>query len=395
MYPLEVVLIMSSTAMLLVTALLLIVRTMPSRSGLECWLVASFVQAVIYVVAYFNYPEPPSVAGNIIFQSLQTIAVLAMSIGTLKFIGQKVTIKRRFVFSVLVIVAIAVSRLNDFTDTSNTIFAVFAALMLFEVAYRLLKIKDSEIEFKITATLFIINGIHWLDYPILSHVVWFVPIGFMIGMMLAVSIFMSLSALSLLQFKRQTKESERKAIQAAIHDPLTGLYNRSHLDQLFSEYAEEAEQIQRPFILLYFDLDGFKQVNDTYGHIAGDLILTTISQRMSKWLGAKGDAVRIGGDELLVLTRLRANFTSENSLTAARRLLHLIEQPILDGANTHSISASVGGCCYGFPHCDLDSMIHESDSLMYEVKQAGGRNIKFAQFETDLHKPKQAKAVNS
>jgi diguanylate cyclase (GGDEF)-like protein len=231
--------------------------------------------------------------------------------------------------------------------------------------------------------LFILNGVHWLDYPILGRIEWFAPIGFMIGMMLVVSIFLSLSALALMQFKLQTEESERKAIQAAIHDPLTGLYNRSHLNQLFSEYAEEAEHIQRPFILLYFDLDGFKYVNDTYGHPAGDIILTTVAKRMSKWLGSKGDAIRVGGDELIVLTRLRADFSRDNALFAAQRLLNLIEQPIVDGKNSYEVSASVGGCCYGLPQCDLEKMISTADKLMYEAKQAGGRRVCFSALDAD------------
>ena len=135
--------------------------------------------------------------------------------------------------------------------------------------------------------------------------------------------------------------------------------------------------------MLYFDLDGFKFVNDTYGHPAGDLILTTVSKRMSKWLGAKGDAIRVGGDELIVLTRLRADFSRENSMSASQRILNLIEQPIVDGAHTYKVSASVGGCCYGLPHCDLENMINEADKLMYEAKQSGGHCIRFSQIESD------------
>jgi len=225
-----------------------------------------------------------------------------------------------------------------------------------------------------------LNALHWLDFPLLGRIEWFAPIGFMVGMFLVVAIFLCLAVLALLQFKSHTKESERRAIEAAIHDPLTGLYNRSHLDVLFSSYAEEAEHIQRPFILLYFDLDGFKYVNDTYGHAAGDLILTTVAKRMSKWLGSKGDAVRVGGDELIVLTRLRAEFSKANALNAAQRLLNLIEQPIVDGENKYLVSASVGGCCYGLPNTGLEEMITEADALMYKAKKAGGHRIYFSEF---------------
>ncbi len=383
MHPLQVIMIMSSTAMLLITALLLIIRKMPSREGINCWLFASFIQAVIYVIAYISYPAAMDVSSLTGFFFLQTLVTLAMNIGTLKFIKVPMNRKIRFaVVSTSLFFTIVCTIGGSFT-LGVVIFALTNSILMFEVAYRLYMSKYESVAIKISTILFGLIGLHWLDYPLLSRVEWFVPIGFMIGMMLVVAAFLTLAILALLQFKLQTEESEQRAIQAAIHDPLTGLYNRSHLDDLFNDYAEEAEQIQRPFILLYFDLDGFKFVNDTYGHPAGDLILTTVSKRMSKWLGAKGDAIRVGGDELIVLTRLRADFSRENSMSASQRILNLIEQPIVDGAHTYKVSASVGGCCYGLPHCDLENMINEADKLMYEAKQSGGHCIRFSQIESD------------
>ena len=369
--------------MLLISALLLIVRTMPSRPGIDCWLVGSLTQAFIYVIAYAAYPAPMDAAASIVFFSLQIVVCRAMCIGTLRFINKNVDLKKRITFTVLATLAVTALALGGFLLLASVLFVCYITASFFEVAYHLFKLEKKSLAINFSITLFVLNGLHWLDYPILGQIEWFAPIGFMVGMVLVVAIFLSLSALALLQFKLQTEESEQRAIQAAIHDPLTGLYNRSHLDQLFSDYAEEAEQIQRPFILLYFDLDGFKYVNDTYGHPAGDLILTTVAKRMSKWLGAKGDAVRVGGDELIVLTRLRANFSRNNALPAAEQILHLIEQPIVDGKNCYKVSASVGGCCYGLPNSDLETMITEADKLMYKAKKAGGHRICFSELEVD------------
>jgi len=369
--------------MLLITALLLIIRKMPSRPGIFRWLVAALIQAVIYVIAYFTYPTPMDAIASVVFFSLQMIVCRLMCLGTLQFINVPFKHKQRAAATAIAVISIIALALNDALVAASVLFVCFVAWSLFEVAYHLFRLKEQSLSVKAATTLFILNGLHWLDYPILGRIEWFVPIGFMIGMMLVVSIFLSLSVLALMQFKLQTEESERRAIQASIHDPLTGLYNRSHLDQLFSEYSEEAEQIQRPFILLYFDLDGFKYVNDTYGHAAGDLILTTVARRMGKWLGSKGDAIRVGGDELIVLTRLRADFSRGNALFAAQRLLNLIEQPIVDGKNTYEVSASVGGCCYGLPQSDLEKMIFTADKLMYKAKEAGGHRVCFSPLDAD------------
>ena len=367
--------------MLLVSALLLVIRTMPARDGIGYWLFAAVTQALIYVFAYFSYPSEVTVAANIAFYTLQTLAISAIALGTLKFINYPIHRDMRMMMTAVVIFIVGIACLYEMRILASVIFVAYVAPVLFEVGYRLYQEEQKTVATRFAVMLFFLNGIHWLDYPILGQIDWFVPIGFMIGMVLVVAIFLSLSILALLQFKHNTEESEKKAIEAATHDPLTGLYNRSYLDTLFDQYANEAESINRSFILLYFDLDGFKAVNDTYGHSAGDIVLTTIAKRINKWLGQKGDAVRIGGDELVVLARLRADFSEENSLAAAHRLLHLIEQPIVDGANSYSISASVGGCCYGLPHKDLDEIINEADALMYDIKQSGGRGIKFSQFD--------------
>lgn len=381
MHPLQVVMIMSSTAMLLITALLLIVRRMPSRPGVSDWLFSALAQSIVYVVAYISYPGTLDATGLLFFYCLQTLVCRGMCAGTLRFVGKPINMKRRTGLTIVVLAGVISLSLAGFSLLASLLFAGYVAGSLLDVVYYLYKLEDKSVPLKFTMVLFALNAIHWLDYPILSQVEWFVPIGFMIGMVIVVGAFLSLCVLSLTQFKLQTEASEQRAIYAASHDPLTGLYNRSHLEQLFSEYTEEAAQSRYPFILLYFDLDGFKYVNDTYGHAAGDVILTTVSHRLTKWLGENGDAIRIGGDELVVLTRLRADFNRSGALEAAGCLLKLIEQPIVDKQNTYQVSASVGGCCYQLPHNDLSAMINEADNLMYAAKQAGGHRIHFSPFE--------------
>ena len=84
----------------------------------------------------------------------------------------------------------------------------------------------------------------------MSKVEWFAPIGFLLGLLLAMGLYFSLATLALLQFKIITKDSEKRAIRAANHDPLTDLYNRSQLDPLYTQYRADAEAGKGSFVLL-------------------------------------------------------------------------------------------------------------------------------------------------
>jgi len=233
-----------------------------------------------------------------------------------------------------------------------------------------------------------LNALHWLDFPFLSQVEWFVPIGFMLGMSLLVGIFFSLAVLALLQFKAQTQDSEQAAIYAARTDSLTGLYNRNYLETLFNQYKQNTNFSDQTFSLLYFDLDGFKKINDTYGHSAGDMVLKKIAKRLKAELSDQGDAVRIGGDELIVFIRTSNHYDREMQTIKTKELLNCIELPINDDDKTYHISASIGGCCFGKPFNDLENMLNKADKLMYAAKQAGGKRIYFSKptqiADTDL-----------
>jgi diguanylate cyclase (GGDEF)-like protein len=372
--------IMSATALLLITALFLIIRTMPSKAGIGWWLGASLLQAFIYLLALTFFGEEQTLVGGLIFFSLQMTVNQSLALGTHLFIGESVNIKQRMFLLAGTVLTVTMLTVGGLPFLGVLLFAFYNAVVFIRTA---LKIFRSGIDIKcliFTSFLFVAMGLHWLDFPFMGDVEWFVPIGFMLGMVFVVTTFLTLALAALLQFKKQTKESENKAIQASIHDPLTSLYNRSHLESLFSEYSSEADEADRSFVLLYLDLDGFKLVNDTYGHKAGDVILTTIAKRMTRWLGKKGDAVRIGGDELVVLNRLRSD-TNNNIIygtSTAQSLLELIEQPIADGKNTYNISASIGGCYYKTDGQNLEELLSQADKLMYSAKKAGGKRIHFS-----------------
>lgn len=381
MHPFQVIMISSTTALLLITALFLIVRTMPSKKGIGWWLGASLLQAFIYLLALITFGQAETLVGTIAFFSLQMTVNQTLSLGTLLFIGQSVNVNQRILTLAGVVTTVILLGVSGFTFWGVVLFAFFNSAVAITTAIKILRCATDSSSLKFAAFIFIAMGIHWLDFPFMGDVEWFAPIGFMLGMIFVVTIFLALALSALQQFKKQTLASEHKAIQAAIHDPLTGLFNRSHLDNLFSQYAKEADETDRSFVLLYLDLDGFKKVNDTYGHKAGDVILTTIAQRMKKWLGKKGDAIRIGGDELVVLNRPQSDSINDTVFGArsAQSLLELIELPVIDGKNTFNVSASIGGCYYKTDGQYLEELLSKADKLMYTAKKSGGKKIHFHQ----------------
>ncbi|MGB0848488.1 MAG: GGDEF domain-containing protein [Thiolinea sp.] len=383
MHPFQIVMIISTTALLLVAALFLMIRKMPSRPGMEWWLGAALCQALAYFLGllFFGNPEK-SLAGDVIFYGLQMAVNLGLFVGTQLFIRKPINpVAWVQVLFCLFLVATGI-RFAENLVLADLVFAMFNSACLLLAGLSLFSekaISQDQVRLeKITAICFICISIHWLDYPFVKNLEWFVPIGFFLGMAFAVSIFLLLATLALLQFKEHTKKSEQKAIFAATHDPLTGLYNRGYMGRLFERYALETKRAGHAFVVLYIDLDGFKEVNDTYGHKAGDAVLTILSKRLHKWLGKRGDALRLGGDEILVFSTLRGRCQQESVEVLAEKILSLIEDPMVDGDNRFCISASIGVCCYPLHGDSLDQIVGIADDLMYQAKNAGKGTIRYA-----------------
>ncbi|MFI5896875.1 diguanylate cyclase domain-containing protein [Actinoplanes sp. NPDC051513] len=148
--------------------------------------------------------------------------------------------------------------------------------------------------------------------------------------------------------------------QQATHDALTGLANRVLLQQRVREAAPD-----RDICMLLIDLDGFKEVNDSHGHHAGDEVLVTVARRVTALLGRAGTVARLGGDEFAVLLpaadRSRAQMLAD--LIAAA-----VAEPIQVPGAVVTVGASVGVAC-GKP-TDADGLLRDADDAMYRTKQS-------------------------
>ena len=154
----------------------------------------------------------------------------------------------------------------------------------------------------------------------------------------------------------------------ATHDRLTGLRNRAGLEAALSERAESG----RPWALIMVDLDGFKQVNDTYGHDAGDEVLIEASFQLAETFNQPGDVVgRLGGDEFLVLTDLdeSGDMTPWGRAVQACRA---VRQPmVLESGQPVTVTASIG-VALALPGSDLARVQRSADVALYRAKAHGG-----------------------
>lgn len=178
-----------------------------------------------------------------------------------------------------------------------------------------------------------------------------------------------------------TQELRRRAL----HDDLTGLSNRPAFWDRLTHRMQVAERRATGFAVLFIDLDDFKQVNDTYGHAAGDQLLVAVARRISRELRAGDTVARVGGDEFLVL--LDEVASAEAALAVARRLGDCLDLPHeIDGhrfTSVSSIGVAVGGVAgAGLPETP-DALVAAADIAMYDAKHRGGGTCVL--YSTDRH----------
>ncbi len=169
------------------------------------------------------------------------------------------------------------------------------------------------------------------------------------------------------------RENERQARQ----DSLTGLLNRYGLLRALDLAVGRASQGKAEFAVLYLDLDGFKSVNDTYGHGAGDTLLKQVSERLLALKPPGAEAGRIGGDEFVLLMRLDGN---EDIRRFSDRIIDSVRQPYdLQQAMPVYIGGSIGIALIPRHGADTAAVLHAADQALYLAKSAGKSRAAMAQ----------------
>jgi diguanylate cyclase (GGDEF)-like protein len=161
----------------------------------------------------------------------------------------------------------------------------------------------------------------------------------------------------------------------AVHDGLTGLYNRTFLTDHFDALIKGAHRRQERLAVLQLDLDRFKQINDTLGHAAGDYVLVVTAQRMRDSCRASDLCVRLGGDEFVMI--LNGAGATEDINMVARRILECINEPIsFQGATIHP-GASAGIAVYPVDADNAADLLVHADLALYSAKKLGGGAFSF------------------
>ncbi|WP_407267965.1 EAL domain-containing protein [Radiobacillus sp. PE A8.2] len=176
------------------------------------------------------------------------------------------------------------------------------------------------------------------------------------------------------------EKAERKRVEAqvehlAYYDQLTKLPNRIYLYEKLHEVLKDAKKHNREFVVMFFDLDQFKQINDSLGHTVGDQLLLEVAKRIKTSIREIDLFARMGGDEfVLILPRIRQK---EDVAVVAERIIDAFKEPINLEDRELYITTSIGISVYPDDGEDEESLIKHADSAMYEAKGKGRNAYKF------------------
>jgi len=176
---------------------------------------------------------------------------------------------------------------------------------------------------------------------------------------------------------KKVKNQQKQMRHMALHDPLTGLPNRNLMEDRLTKLMKSIRRDQKKFAFSLIDLDGFKAINDNYGHAYGDELLRQVARRLESVLRESDTAARFGGDEF---TLMLDGVDEHNWYAAFIRVLTLLVEPYTLFDKTITINASIGIAIYPMHGEDAETLMHNADEAMYTIKaEDGGIRI----FETN------------
>lgn len=175
----------------------------------------------------------------------------------------------------------------------------------------------------------------------------------------------------------ERQQLERLRDQQAREDVLTKLPNRRALDERLPEAMARTRRTQKPLAVLFLDLDGFKAINDTHGHAAGDELLRAMTKRLVESMRETDYIARWAGDEFVLLLE-GSELTAIEPL--AKKLVHIIEAPFAAGKAVLTVSVSIGVAMYLPASAETaNELLKRADVAMYEAKRSGKAQVRIAQ----------------
>ena len=211
----------------------------------------------------------------------------------------------------------------------------------------------------------------------------------LIELNLANTVFLALTSAFIRYKERQTLTRARmeEAERHAYRDALTGLANRVHLDHELTRLLDKANAENGRVAVLYLDIDGFKIVNDTLGHEAGDELLTSVAGRLRQELDQVGLMARMSGDEFVIV--LDDVESAQAAMFSARKLQAALVTPFELQGMSHHVSASIGVCLYPDDASDASTLLRHADAAMYRVKRSGKNGVQRYRDDSDAQVERQ------
>ena len=173
----------------------------------------------------------------------------------------------------------------------------------------------------------------------------------------------------------QRKQDEEKIIYQANYDQLTGLPNRTLFMDRLTRRVLEGRRAKTSVGLMFIDLDGFKAINDTLGHDAGDVLLKSTARRLEKCVREADTVARLGGDEFTVIMPLIDNM--EAAGIVAGRIIKSLAEPFDLNGREGRVSASIGISLLPAQADSASQLLHNADVAMYHAKHMGKANYQF------------------
>lgn len=188
------------------------------------------------------------------------------------------------------------------------------------------------------------------------------------------------SSLSILIAELTERKSELVRMEdKAHHDKLTGLLNRSSMDDVVQRAVRQAEERGGGLAFMYMDLDGFKAINDRYGHGVGDLLLKEVAARLRSSSRAGDYLFRMGGDEFVLILSVSGSEAEQEAEEVARLVLESVRKPFDIEYHRMGVSCSIGLAMWPQEGRDIDELLRDADEALYVSKSKGKNQLTFAE----------------
>lgn len=366
------ILLVGITCYLLSTLLFALTRNMPRlQKGVGWWALSSIAGASGYCALLFYGSTGNPAQG----EALYNLSLISWSsflfVGSCHWLKRRVNVRLTLLFGLLSTVWVIYFSFVQpvflpaviMTALTCGIFTLYACWLF----SRRKTPKDTQTWMLIVALF--ISGVHALDYPILRPHDSLAMFGIILCILASLTINVILASIVIVQFKRRMENSEQQAITMAMQDPLTGLKNRLGLIEAFNEKVSLTITGKQRMAIIFADLDDFKVINDTYGHEDGDQVLLTIAARIQAMIRNEDIAVRVGGDEFVILLSGIKSNDWEHIPRFMSRLINTVCEPITINNCTHQVGISLGLSVYPKDGEDLQSLLNCADNSMYLDKK--------------------------